>query len=286
MFCPECGAEIPDSSNVCTNCGATLAADGTQPQTEAAQPRYAQQQAAYAQPQPQYASSNAPAADPRRTTARSPLFLAAVIFMTAELAVNAAAFLISFVRTFDPDTFRFNAASYAVQFGTYAILTALTVGVWLVFIRSKKNSDPLPVGGALSFVTVIIVVRLVWTVLDPVVDLIFYEDMSSTLSSLYYPLCYALVYVFALIAVGAIKKATTNRSVVAVSILSFICCVLDVVREITFYVNNPEYFFPNLSGSEIFFEGLWTIGMIVSMCSIILFAVLLLKYHKAAKAAR
>ena len=52
MFCPNCGAQIPDGTKFCTSCGASLEA-AQQPQQ---QPQYQQPQQQYQQP-PQYQQS-------------------------------------------------------------------------------------------------------------------------------------------------------------------------------------------------------------------------------------
>ena len=53
MFCPNCGAQIPDGTKFCTSCGASLEAT-QQPQQ---QPQYQQPQQQYQQ-QPQYQQSS------------------------------------------------------------------------------------------------------------------------------------------------------------------------------------------------------------------------------------
>lgn len=56
MFCPNCGAQLPEGSVFCTNCGAKLAEPQQQPQQQYQQPQqpqqqYQQQQQPYQQPQ-------------------------------------------------------------------------------------------------------------------------------------------------------------------------------------------------------------------------------------------
>lgn len=57
MFCTNCGANIPDDSNVCANCGVPVVQQPNFQQPEPAQPAYQQPQPAqpaYQQPQPVY----------------------------------------------------------------------------------------------------------------------------------------------------------------------------------------------------------------------------------------
>ena len=180
MFCTKCGAEIPDYTSVCPNCGAAVEAPpaeaqpaAPQPQPQFAQPQFAQPQYAPQFAQPQYAAPAAPVSDPRRTAARSPLFILAMIAMTAELAVNAGVFFVDMMRSIVEGYFSYRVLYYMESIVTYAVMTVLLIAAWLVFGKSRRNAEPLPVGGALSFVRAFIIIRLVLTLVSPAIDIIY-----------------------------------------------------------------------------------------------------------------
>ena len=358
MFCPSCGAQLPDGLNFCTSCGARLEAGSAdaqsapaQPQSTpqepqspptvplseptvvlspSAQPQYAQPQATvppsaprepqspptvplseptvvlspsaqpqytqsqYAQPQyaqypPQYAPAAqqyAPrtAADPRR--AGSVLLLLGAISMVISLFFDFISIAMSAVQAIDGGWFSYNVVYYVATFISTCIMLALFVGVMLTFIKTKKKTEPLPVGGALSTVRAVTIVLLVWTLITPVAQMIFnalgdFGEITYAPSFFYRPLIRATLYLFAILAVSAAKKAKTNATVIIAALLCFASAAVDLYSEIAYYVEEAEY----LYGVDYLYELPFTFNMLFAVISSVLFGILLLVYSKKAKAA-
>ena len=284
MFCPKCGAKLPDGASFCTSCGATLGGVSsqpayTQPQYAQSQPQYAPAQPAYAQPQ--YAQTPyAPQAlpDPRR--AGSPLLLIAAILFTLATGGRFVSYCINVFKAIDGGWFGYNAVYFIMTFCAYCVSLALIVSIWLAFIKSKSRAEPLPVGGALSIARAMIIVSLVFEILQPTAQFIFNAvrrvDVTYNASFFYDPLIFATLYVFAIVAIGAIKKSKGGAAVVITAILCFIVAAADAYGEVKYYAG---------SGAPNGFDVLVTCSVVMSVVATILFGILLLVYNGAAKRA-
>ena len=277
MFCRSCGAKLPDDSRFCTNCGATINYAPTQP----------------ALGQPATVIAPAPTAmpkavrDPRRTG--SALFLLALLGLTAEFLISFGVEVVYFIRAVLNGFYPRMIVDYGISFvGLFAALMIL-FAAWLVFIKTKKKTDPIPFGGALTIMFIVVVLRLAWTLLYPVIRFIYnsieYSGITYYPSFFYYPLICALLYVFAFIAIIAIKKGKTNATVVIAAILCFVRAAADIISEIEYYsgiASDIQYF----SVGDVILTALSSAGLILSVAATVLFGILLLKYNSAARAAR
>lgn len=237
--------------------------------------------------------------DPRRIAARSPLFLSAVILLTVGSCGSFMKLLFDVLRFCALYGFRFEKSAvygctvYFLTFISLCVSAALCAAIWLVFIKSKKKTDPLPVGGALSIIRAMIIVSVAAEVLLPAVkytvrffayDFWKTGDILGLMAQEYlWSLASVVSFVFAAICVGAIKKAKTNAAVVVSAILCFIFVLVYLIKEIGVFTAMLRY---DSLKESIIYEIPGTVCGLIGGAAAIIFGILLLKYHNAARTAK
>ena len=280
MFCRFCGANLPDGSAFCTSCGNALegGAQGTpaQPQTPPpqapAQPVYVRAvytQPVYTQPvytQPAYAAPR-PVGDPRRVGSAL-LLIAAIMY-----CLNSLASLLWYVfGSIFGYFFPFYLIFLIETIVSFLVSITLSVALFITFGKTRSNAQPLPVGGALSFARIMIIVLLAERIVEVISRIIINGGFYFAYRYLIDLFLFVSILVFAIIAVGAIKKAKPDWSVIVTAVMCFVCAAWEMIDGIV-----------DFSGFRSFMGLVDFLGDLAYVTALTLFGVLLLKYNGAAK---
>ena len=264
------------------------------PPQATAQPQYVQPQPTaqpqYAQPQyvqPQYAPPAAPSGsdDARRAAARSPLFILGTILVTVGMVIALAFATLTYTNVFDFGIRSTTLYSLLMTSFNVVIATLTAVAVWLSFGLSRSRRDPLPVGGALTFVSVAVVMKIVYILIVMGRDI--YERIrfdffkyASGEGWFYFALnvtdyiIFAVTLIVVLVALGAIKKRRAGSAVTIAGMMCIAYAAFGFAEE-CFYViaDKPRRFWEYLS----------VLSGVLEILAMLFFGLLLLKYAKLAK---
>ena len=273
MFCHYCGAKLPDGSRICTSCGASLTAPSSAaPQAE---PQYAPAQKQYG------------GFDPRRTAARSPLFVLGAIMVALLMLAALISASRTYVGFFDRGLRSTTVYSFLMTIFSETIATLTTVAVWLSFGLSKSRRDPLPVGGALTLASVAVIMRIVYTFiaigwdLYDIINSHFFRHARGKSWAYFFVnaadyLIFTVTLIVVLVSIVAIKKRGSGSAVTISGMMCIAYAAYSVARELFFILDG-------MLSHAIFWTYLSFFSVVLNALAMLFFGLLLLRYAKLAR---
>ena len=305
MFCPNCGAPIPDDSVLCESCGSKL--KNTEPAAPAAFAPPVIPVAPAAPPIVAAPRSSNPAVNALKNIGASPLFLIATIAFTVGMffsfislvggGSSVAGYIDNYLNRAGIENFN---SAFDSLYGYRAVFAFLLLiptviyatGMWITFVSaSGRGSDSMSTSGLTMIKTMQIISIVFRCILFAIVEIVllivmvsaanarnndYNTPLGSELSVLI--LCFAVVYLIAFIlktvyrakivsSIGAVKKTvSTGNSVYRVS----------------GFVGVMNFIIAFSSLSFLFFGGL--LSVISTLCDItalVCFGLLLFKFNAA-----